>query len=82
MLSTFGDLEGSMLGIAQIQGPALKIFRSHVNKEPDMVICTCNLSTGEVEAGRVRNLRSVWTRRGLISKIKKVDYVPISVKKE
>lgn len=50
MSSTFRDLEGSTPGIAQTRGPAFKIFRTHVNKDPDMVIYKCYLSTGEVEA--------------------------------
>lgn len=50
MSSMLRDLEGSMPGIAQTQGPEFKIFRSHMNKELDMVIYKCNLSTGEVEA--------------------------------
>lgn len=50
MSSTFRDLEGSTPGIAQTRGPAFKIFRTHVNKDLDMVIYKCNLSTGKVEA--------------------------------
>lgn len=50
MSSTFRDLEGSTPGIAQTRGPAFKIFRTHANKDPDMVIYKCNFNNGEVEA--------------------------------